>query len=282
MSRSNEAMLGPGTVSWRINREASLMAGGGRALLLQVGHPLVAAGVAQHSNYQAEPWQRLYRTMDTMIKIAFGDRETSEGASRRLIRRHGPVKGTTDDGRAYDARDTDLLVWVWATLVDTSVLVNSLIFKPLSDADRERFLSEQHLLAHACGVPEGACPPDWASFREYFDRVVADDLEVSDGAREVADSIQDPRMLPAPLGALGVKYNRALTAGLLPASLREPYGLAWDDEQNRRFRRAIKIARASVRVTPGAVRHLPASVLARPAKKKSPPRAHTGPQSTAA
>ena len=81
MSRSDEAMLGPGTVSWKINREATLMAGGGRALLLQVGHPLVAAGVAQHSNYQAEPWQRLYRTMDTMVKIAFGDKETSAGAS---------------------------------------------------------------------------------------------------------------------------------------------------------------------------------------------------------
>jgi uncharacterized protein (DUF2236 family) len=220
--------------------------------------------------------------MDTMVKIAFGDRETSEGASRRLIRRHGPVKGTADDGRAYDARDTDLLVWVWATLVDTSAQVNGLIFKPLSDADLERFLREQHLLAYACGVPEGACPPDWASFREYMERVVAEDLDVTPGAREVADSIQDPRMLPRPLGSLSVKYNRALTAGLLPESLREPYGFEWDAEQERRFRRAIRMSRAAVRVTPGAVRHLPATVLSRPPAKKKPPAARAGAHSTAA
>ena len=37
------------------------MLGGGRALLMQVAHPLVAAGVAEHSGYREDPWKRLER-----------------------------------------------------------------------------------------------------------------------------------------------------------------------------------------------------------------------------
>ncbi|MFN2611800.1 MAG: oxygenase MpaB family protein [Solirubrobacterales bacterium] len=273
---SRGALLGPGTVSWKVNREGTLLAGGGRALLLQVAHPLVAAGVAQHSNYQAEPWQRLYRTMDTMLKIAFGDRQTSEGAAKRLSRRHGPVKGTAPDGRPYNAMDPALLIWVWATLVDSSVLVHGLLFEPLSEADRERFLAEQQLLAHACGVPEGAGPNSWTEFRDYFDRVVAQELEVTEAARAVADSISDPKMLPRPFGDPAVKISRALTAGLLPESVREAYGYSWDAAERRRFRRTIAAGRAGVRITPGPLRRLPATILSRPPRRQKPASAPAG------
>ncbi len=274
-------MLGPETVSWRVNREGTLMAGGGRALLLQVGHPLVAAGVAQHSNYAAEPWQRLYRTMDTMLKIAFGDRETSEEASRRLIRRHGPVKGTAEDGRPYDATDNDLLIWVWATLVDTSVQVHGLVFEPLGDDECERFLVEQHRVAHACGVEEGTCPATWPGFKSYFDRVIAEELRITDGARDVAASISDPRMLPRPLGGYAAKTGDALTAGLLPPPVREAYGLRWDGEVERRYRRAIRNLRVAARLTPGPLRRIGATILSRPERSKRAPAAAGAPTTSA-
>lgn len=67
------SLYGPGSVTWHVNREAVLLLGGGRALLLQLAHPLVAAGVAAHSNFRSQPLQRLWRTLDLTLTITFAD-----------------------------------------------------------------------------------------------------------------------------------------------------------------------------------------------------------------
>ena len=72
---ADAGLFGPETMTWRVNREGVLLLGGGRALILQVAHPLVAAGVADHSNYREDPWGRLYRTLDLTTKIVFGSAE---------------------------------------------------------------------------------------------------------------------------------------------------------------------------------------------------------------
>src|SRR5881397_2144053 len=120
---SDAGLFGPGSLTWRVNREGALLLGGGAALVLQVAHPLVAAGVAEHSNYREDPWGRLYRTLDVTTKIVFGSSEVAEEASQRLWNVHGRVQGTSPDGASYQARDPDLLMWVHATLIDTTLLV---------------------------------------------------------------------------------------------------------------------------------------------------------------
>src|SRR3712207_2866998 len=90
-------LFGPGSLTWRINREGVLLLGGGRALILQVAHPLVAAGVAAYSNYREDPWGRLYRTLDITTRIVFGDTETAREASGRLERMHSRVRGETTE-----------------------------------------------------------------------------------------------------------------------------------------------------------------------------------------
>lgn len=260
MGKSNGAVLGRDTVSWRVNREAAMLAGGGRALLLQVAHPGVAAGVEQHSDYATDPWGRLYRTLDTTYKILFGEPEVSARATKKLRRRHGPVKGTADDGSAYSARDPDLLMWVWATLVDTSVLVYERCFSRLTAAERDRYLSEQHLFAHLCGVPEGTCPQTWHEFRDYFDAVLERDLRVTLSARAVARSIAKPK-LPRPLQP-ALAPNWILSVGLLPPALREQYGFAWGPGRERTLALSLAALRGAGRVTPRALRELPVDMVA--------------------
>src|SRR5205085_5742513 len=116
---SDAGLFGPGSLTWRVNREGVLLLGGGRALLLQVAHPLVAAGVAQHSNYREDPFGRLFRTLDTVTTIVFGATPDAHEAAARLRRIHERVKGVADDGTPYQATDHDLIMWVHATLVDT-------------------------------------------------------------------------------------------------------------------------------------------------------------------
>lgn len=259
---SGPPLLGPDTVSWRINHEPVVFLGGGRALLLQVAHPLVAAGVEQHSSYRENPWGRLHRTLETTLKIAFADSETSEAAATRLIRRHDYVKGVSEDGEHYDAQDPDLLVWVWATLVDTSLLMYGRCFGPLSESERDRFYEEEKLFAYACGVPRGHEPDTWPDFSRYWERMLAEELRVTDAARAVADSIVNPSV-PRALRPLFAP-NTLVTAGLLPPRLRGKYGFEWGPAEERRLNRVFRSMRAGARVFPRSVRHLPASHLSSP------------------
>ena len=52
LRRSDVERAGPGSVTWTVNREIIVVAGWGRAILLQLAHPSVAAGVHHHSAFR--------------------------------------------------------------------------------------------------------------------------------------------------------------------------------------------------------------------------------------
>jgi len=93
------------SVSWKVLAEPAALLGGGRAVLLQVAHPKVGAGVEQHSGYARDPSARLFRTVDVMAKLSFASPEVSARQARLLERVHRRVVGTTDDGQPYEALD---------------------------------------------------------------------------------------------------------------------------------------------------------------------------------
>jgi uncharacterized protein (DUF2236 family) len=250
-----DGLFGPDTVTWRVNREAVLLLGGGRALLMQVAHPLVAAGVEQHSGYERHPWRRLVRTLDTVTAIVFGSGAESERAAARLRRAHEHVHGVSRDGVPYDARDPDLLLWVWATLVDTSVTVYERCLRPLGETERERYYREQMRFALACGVPEGHWPASFAAFARYVDETTARDLRVGEDARRIAATVVGPRVA-APLRAPLAVVNLA-TVGLLPPPLRRAYGFGWDGRRERALRLLLGSAAATRALLPGQLREFP-------------------------
>src|SRR4029450_3232047 len=52
-------LLGPGSGTWGVHADPSMLIGGLCALLLQTLHPLAMAGIADHSNYREDPLGRL-------------------------------------------------------------------------------------------------------------------------------------------------------------------------------------------------------------------------------
>jgi uncharacterized protein (DUF2236 family) len=262
MSADHVGLYGPDTVTWRVNREAVLLAGGGRALLLQVAHPLVAAGVEQHSNYDSDPWGRLIRTLDLTTKIVFGSAKTAEEASQRLQKRHTTVHGVAEDGTPYDARDPDLLLWVWATLVESSLLVYQRYVRPLKPADIERYYDEQTRFAVACGVPDGHWPDTFADFVEYYDRTIEEDLVVGEAARRVARSVLHPDV-PAPLRPVFAGVLELVTVGLLPPILRERYELDWGPRRERLLAASTASIRRALPLLPSLLREFPPARSAR-------------------
>ena len=242
-------------MSWQVNAEPVAFLGGGRALLLQVAHPKVAAGVEQHSTYATDPWGRLFRTVDVMAKLAFGTPEESAAQAALLERMHRRVNGVTDDGEAYSALDADLLLWVWATLSDTALLMYESVRRPLAAEKRARYYEESKLVAHACGVPSEICPPTLDDFTQYFDGVVADDLRVTAAGRSVAHATMLPP-LPRPLGPVAAGPNQLVTAGLLPPAVRAAFGFEWDHHRERELRRFLRRFASVNRLTPRVVREL--------------------------
>jgi uncharacterized protein (DUF2236 family) len=246
-------LFGPGSLAWRINREAVLLLGGGRALLMQVAHPLVAAGVADHSDFTQNPFDRLWRTVDAALTVIFGDGEQARSAAARVTAIHQRVRGERG-GDAYSALDPELLLWVHATLVDSSMASYTAFVRPIPSAVRDRYYDEMKRMGAAFGIPDDAHPATYADFRAYVDRTVAD-MPIGNESRAVARQVLTPDMpvLVAPLGLLG----GLASVGLLPPRVREGLGLRWNHGAEVAFAALGAALRATVPLLPDRVRVWP-------------------------
>jgi uncharacterized protein (DUF2236 family) len=251
-------LFGPDSLTWRVNREGVLLLGGGRALLLQVAHPLVAAGVSQHSNYREDPFGRLYRTLDTVTTIVFGPTAEAREAAARLHRVHTRVTGEAVDGTPYVATDPALIMWVHATLVSTSLLVYESYVGDLTRDERDRYYEEQKILGEQYGVPYDRQPATLSDFNDYFDETVhGGTLQVTDALRDVAAATMRPK-LPVPVvGRPAVEYFNLVTTALMPAWLREELGLAWGPTRARLHAAQRTVIRRLIPVLPSLLREFP-------------------------
>jgi uncharacterized protein (DUF2236 family) len=210
------------------------MLGGGRALLLQIAHPLVAAGVAEHSRFREDPWKRLEGTMNTVWAVVFGSRARADREIARVRSMHRRVRGTLAEpmgpfpaGTRYSALDPELLLWVHATLVDSAIVVHSQWVRPLTESEQRSYYEEMKTVARLFGTPAGVIPPTLDDFRDYFRRMLdGEEIVVTETAREIAHAVLNPPLPFVMRPAMDVV--KLVTASLLPARLRRDYGLAWD------------------------------------------------------
>ena len=253
--------MSPESIAWRVGAEGALLLGGGRALILQVAHPQVAAGVTQHSNYREAPWRRLFRTIEITTRIVFGDEKSSAEAAARLNRVHRRVRGSDDRGRRYRALDPALLMWVYATLVDSSLLIYNRYVGRLSEGEMAVYYEQMKPVAEAYGIPREARPPDWPAFRDYWDEMLLSGLRITETARDVAESILKPDLplLARPPALPAVEAIRLVTIGTLPESLREELGLSWGPLRERLLSASEGTIRHLLPLLPSPLRQFPAA-----------------------
>jgi uncharacterized protein (DUF2236 family) len=250
----------PTSAIWRIGRESVLMLGGGRTLLAQAAHPLVAAGVVQHSRYRDEPWIRLGRTMSAVYTVVFGTREDARRAARRVRAVHAHVSGRLREDvgpfAAGTPRDSELALWVHASMVENALSMYPRLVGPLAREDEERFWQDMKVVAELFGLRRRALPSTVGDFWDYWQEMLEGDvLAVGADARAVAATVLDPPV-PLPLRPAALAY-RSLTVATLAPELRERYGLP-RSHRDRAFLAGTSHAfrRALLPVVPARVRLL--------------------------
>lgn len=239
----------------RYARDGALLFGGVVAILLQLGDPVVARGVAAHSAFATDPAGRLRRTLEYVYAVGLGPEDLERIARRGVDRAHRSVPG---------ARDAEHQLWVAATLHAVGVDTVARLVAPLDDATADAVHRAAGRLGTALQLPADAWPPDRAAFARYWASSLAR-LEVTPEARAVAQDLLHPRRAPWWLRAT-MPFVREVTAALAPAGIREPFGLETDPA---RHARALRRARLLVRFTPGPVRRLPSRLLLRSLRRRT-------------
>lgn len=205
-------LFGPDSATWAVHTDVSMIVGGLRALLLQTMHPPTMAGVADHSNYRQDPLGRLHRTGEFVGVTTFGTTEEAERAIAAVRRIHTRVRGTTPDGRPYDATDPHLLMWVHGTEVDSFLRARERYgAEPLATGADDRYIDEMAEVAQRLGVVDP--PRSRAALRRILSSY-RPELEVGRQARDTVRFLAWPPLPLVARPAYGVVF--AAASSMLP------------------------------------------------------------------
>lgn len=236
--------------------ESAILAGAGRAILLQLANPGVGYGVARHSNFATDPLKRLNGTLSYIYALSNGTPEQQRLVKSRVQRAHLPVTGVqTQAHPAYSASDPNLQLWVAATLYDSGTQSYDAVFPTLPPADADAVYRDYGRLGTALGMPAELWPATRTDFSLYWDQQLKN-LRVDDTVKAVAKELMAAKAAPWWLKPM-MPLVRLLTAGLLPITVREMYGFTWSSRQEKLLTTIFSLTSVLVRVTPRRIRHAP-------------------------
>ena len=252
--RSDHVQTGPDSISWKVNREIVVTAGWGRAILLQLAHPAVAAGVHGHSTFRGSlraSFRRAHSTVGAMLSLTFGDMEQVITAAARINSIHDRVRGA-----GYSAHDPDLQRWVHATLLDSIPLTYERLVGPLTLRERDRYCVEAAIMEPLLGMPAEWLPRGSVQLDTYMREMLAGgSLVVTDTSRALARALLYPPRWWVAWPAF--RAMQLFTIGSLPPSIREAYGFEWRPRDERALARWTTLIRTSVRLLPPIAREWP-------------------------
>jgi uncharacterized protein (DUF2236 family) len=267
------AIPGPSSLTWRYAGDWRGMFTGRSTLLLQVAHPVVGAGVAEHSDFLNDRWGRLTRTVEsTFAFLGYRGEERGREETARLRELHKGIKGVDAEGRRYHALNPEAYLWVHATLYHGMLRTQELFGRPLGPVKEAALFEEWRDLALALGITERHLPEGPAAFRTYFDGMVQDRLERNETVdlliRLDREPLPPPPQWRLPTGVWNGlvtppgRLMRHTGIAALPPVLRERFGLEWTASDQRRFAALARSLRLADRVTPAPLRYSPVAARA--------------------
>jgi uncharacterized protein (DUF2236 family) len=219
---TDAGLFGPSSLVWRVHRDRSFPLAAIRSLMVQALHPLAMAGVAQHSQWQRDPFGRLAATAGYVLTVTYGDTDAADSAVARVRAVHTHVRGTDAvTGLAYRAEDPDLLLWVHAGMVDSIVNIVQRYGRSLDAPDADGYVAEMARFAEIIGVPATMVPASVAGLTEYLESVEL--RRLTPAASEAIAIVLDPPGLDAATRELWHDLGQ-VAVGTLPDWARSMYG----------------------------------------------------------
>lgn len=262
LEEAHELVPKAGSVLWRRAGDARLLGVAGYPILLQVAHPTVGAGVAEHSGFKSDPWGRLFRTLDYSYAMTYGGARMAWEVGRRVRDFHKQIRGVRPDGEPYHALEPKAYAWVHATLADAIVRGHQVFGRPMGQSEIDAFWTDWRRQGRLVGVRERDLPDSWSELRIYFDRMVEEELGNNDAVRDSLAAFTAPARPPLPLLGEGawrvarlpaVRATVLATIGLLPPLLRERFGVPWTRQQKLQFELLATVSRAATPLLPSGL-----------------------------
>lgn len=263
---ANAGLFGPDSMMWRISRYmAPGGLGAGRALLLQISHPWITAGIDEHSVTRKDPLKRARDTFRYILTMVYGTREQALAAAHDVRIIHDKVKGHMPynagpfaQGSEYRANEMKAMIWVHATLWETLMLMYEESVGPVSDFDKERYYEETKLFAYLFGIPEEALPAHWWDFLAYCQKMREEQLAVTPASKELASYLFGVHSIGGAFLWLPMQYEKLVTAANMPDKLREGYGFGWGPTRNLVYTTSMATVRGMHHVFPDFLLENPA------------------------
>lgn len=161
---------GPDSMSWEINGDlASLVVGGTSAIIMEVLHPSVMAGVFTQSSYRTEPLRRARNTLGYVLRTTFGSTPAATRVIEAVQNVHRRIGGTRADGVPYQALDPELIGWVHTCIPWAVMRAYETYNRPLSVEEKDRYLREQAVIGRMGGADW--VPESLAELDDYVERM---------------------------------------------------------------------------------------------------------------
>ncbi|MGA4838548.1 oxygenase MpaB family protein [Streptomyces sp. G45] len=266
----------PGGILWDIAGDLRILLALPSAMVMQVAHPAVGAGVDEHSVFRTDPWGRGERSLRSLALWVYGgDAAAEEG--RRLRALHRNIRGTDTRGRPYHALDPACYGWVHATGFPVYRHAQRCLGRPFTPAEERTLYAEWLQVGRVLGLRDRDMPGTLDEFWPYYHRVLAEELEQTRVVRDLVavdptlpPPDRGPRAVRVPLRILWpllrhplARLRSLLTVGLIPPEARAAIGLTWTPRQDRAFRRVTRVLRLTIPHLPPRLRYLPLAHRAR-------------------
>lgn len=205
--KGDPGLFGPQAVCWQVHGDfPSMLIGGVCALMLQMLHPRVLAGVWDHSNFREDMLGRLRRTGQFVSGTTFGSTHDANWLIDKVLHIHSKVSGTAPDGSAYAADDPQLLTWVHVAEVSSFMAAHLRYLNPdLSREEQDRYYAETAVVAARLGARDIPCST--GEITDYLQRM-RPQLLCDERTREVHRILHNapaPSRLAKPMGNLMMK-----------------------------------------------------------------------------
>lgn len=263
--------LGPGSQTWRALGDRRYLLVLPQAFVLQVAHPVIDAGVGEHSSYRSDPWGRAERSINLLWPVVYARPEEAIRKGQQLRDMHRQIKGRMANGARYHALDPEAYGWVHGTGFYTSLTMYQVFARPLTSDQRQEMFREWRQMGSMLGIRDQDMPRTEADYWDYFNHMIEQRLQWGPVLADLLGErfyYQQPKppgklfeALPDWLWQQGIRPAawsfELITRATLPANFRRRFDIPYTlrDEQN--FQRLATLIRTLARLTPATLRYIP-------------------------